>query len=205
MNIATAQTYVPEEFVESAYRKLFEEFENISPLPVELKALIREKSEVLVFKPKDVLLNYLQVCKFGLFIARGMVKIEYVVDGEEKIIGFQLPGDWCIAAESFFEQTPSDEKLTTLKETIGIAMSREDLKGFLSNYTEFNTLMRIIAEKHFVLLMNRFKMFQHSTADKIRYLEEHYPALVKVVPMTDRANYLGMTPKTYMRNRPEKN
>lgn len=204
MNITSAQQLdVPKEYVTVAYRKLFEEFDRIVQLPHDIKESIREKSEVLAFNSKEVLLNYLQVCKYGLFIVQGMVKVEYIVEGLEKIIGFQLPGDWCIAAESFFEQSPSDEKLTTLKETIGIAMSREDLEIFLSNCMEFNTLMRIMAEKHFVLLLNRSKMHQHSTRGKIRYMEEHYPTLVKVVPMTDIANYLGMTVRTYIRNRPK--
>lgn len=188
--------HIPEELVEYAYRKLFEHFQQLVPFPQEVLGDIRRRSQPVLYSPRQAILDYGQTCRYCLFTIRGLVMSTFILDGLEKIVWFMAGGDIAIAVHSWFDQKPSEEKLTALKETLCIALSWTDMELLRKTYPHFAELERAFLIRHFVLVIQRTKWQQYSTDGRIDNLKELYPHLLKEVPAKYLASYLGITRQT---------
>jgi CRP-like cAMP-binding protein len=182
---------IPNELVEYAYQKLFDGFLQMAPFPQDVLDDIRQRSQPLLYKRRETILDYGQTCRYCLFTIRGLVLSTFIIDGLEKIVWFMAGGDAVIAVHSWFDQEPSDEKLTALKETFGIALR--------NNYPSFAAMERALLIRHYVMVIQRTKWQQYSVEGRIENLKELYPHLLKEVPGKYLAGYLGISRHTLAR------
>ena len=200
---SSARSSIPEELIAAAYDGLIENFRSIYPISKEIEDQLRQNSVIVHYKPREVILNYGEVCNYCLICVNGIVKSTFILDGLEKIVWFMSPGDIVVAVHSWYDQKPSEEKLTALKDTICIAVSWQEVRRLLADYG-MQSVILALTEKYYSHAIQRTKWQQYSTDGKIENLEQLYPVLMQEVPSVDLANFLGVSRETFIRKRPRK-
>jgi signal-transduction protein with cAMP-binding, CBS, and nucleotidyltransferase domain len=190
---------IPGELVEYAYSKLFEGFQQMAPFSQEVLDDIRRCSQPVLYRQRQTVLDYGQTCRYCLFTIRGLVLSTFIMDGLEKIVWFMAGGDTVIAVHSWFDQEPSEEKLTALKETLCIALSWANVEYLRNAYPGFAALERAILIRSFITVIQRTKWQQYSVDGRIDNLKQLYPHLLKEVPAKHLASYLGISRHTLAR------
>src|SRR5690606_26784855 len=150
------------ELVEYAYQKLFERFLQLAPFPQEALDEIRLRSQPVLYFQRETILDYGQTCRHCLFVIRGLVVSNFIMDGLEKIVWFMTGGDTVVAVHSWFDQEPSEEKLVALKETLAIALSWENIEYLRRSFSSFAELERASLIRHFTMVIQRTKWQQYS-------------------------------------------
>ncbi|MEE1946415.1 Crp/Fnr family transcriptional regulator [Pedobacter sp. KR3-3] len=192
---------IPPEIVENAYRRLFEAMKALYPLSEEVLELFHHRSVPVLYKPKEIILNYGELCNYCLFALKGLVKSTFIVGGAEKIVWFMRGGDAIVGVHSWFDQEQSEEKITAIKETLCIAISWSDVQQLKKDRPDFLAFVLKLTERHYVLAIQRTKWQQFSTDEKIENLYELYPQLMQEVPVKDLASYLGISRETFTSKR----
>lgn len=190
---------IPAEMIEGAYRTLLKSFREIYPLSEEVIEYIHNKAIPVLYKPRETILRYGELCNYSLFMIHGLVRSNMFQEQDEKIVWFMSSGDVAIGVESWFFQKPSDEQLTAIRETLCLAVSFSDIE-FLRRNFGFQTLERMIIVSHFVLSLKRTLWQQMSSEGKVLNLAEKYPRLLKEVPAKDLASWLGISRDTFAVN-----
>lgn len=188
---------IPHELVEYSYEKLFERFLQLAPFSQEVLDEIRKRSQPVLYWQRETVLDYGQTCDYCIFTIKGLVLSTFIMgDGQEKIVWFMAGGDVVIAVHSWFGQESSEEKLTALKETLGIAVSWANIQYLLNTYLSFAALERALLIKHYTMVIQRTKWQQYSVDERIDNLKQLYPHLFKEVPIKYLATYLGVSRST---------
>lgn len=188
---------IPDELVEYAYDKLFDRFLQLAPFSKEVLDDIRRCSQPVLYWPRETVLDYGQTCDYCIFTIKGLVLSTFIMrDGQERIVWFMAGGDVVIAVHSWFGQEPSEEKLTALKETLGIAVSWENIEHLRITYPGFAALERALLIKHYTMVIQRTKWQQFSVDERIENLKQLYPHLFREVPVKYLATYLGVSRST---------
>jgi len=200
----TKKNQVPEEIVERGYETLINSLRSISPLSEETIEHFRDLSQMVLYHPRDIIVGYGVVCNYCLLALRGLVKSTYLKKGVEKIAWFMGAGDVIVALDSWYEQSQSEEQLVAIKETICIAISYNHFELMKKEHRDFLDMVLKLTEYHYALAIKRTKWQQFSSDEKIENLEELYPVLMKEVPSTDLASFLGISRETFSRKRPRR-
>ncbi|WP_354375908.1 Crp/Fnr family transcriptional regulator [Pedobacter africanus] len=173
----------------------------MSPICSEVQEEIRNRTRPVLYRQRDVILHYGQVCRYCLFLIRGLVRSTFILDGVEKIVWFMTSGDVVIAVHSWYEQKPSEEQLTALKETVCFAMSWEDVDELERKYPDWLALELALTQRYYRDAIQRTKWQQFTTEGRIQNLEQLYPKLFADVPAKHLANFLGISRETFSRRR----
>jgi CRP-like cAMP-binding protein len=187
---------------ERMFAEMFQLFRMLHPaLSDELLSEIRERSEVMRFKKKSVILDYEQTCRHCFFAARGLVRALYLRKGVEQTCWFMGEGDIVIAVESFYAQMPSKERLVALEDTDCIALSWDELQLIYSKHVEFNIIGRQLTERYYRQAIERTKWVSLSAKERYILLFREYPKFLNRVPDAALASYLGIDKSTLSRIR----
>ena len=82
------------------------------------------------------------------------------------------------------------------------AISKDDLTGMLNEYHEIERLVRIVYEKYYLRLEERFVNAQFRTAtERYQTLLMQTPHIIERVPLGYIASYLGISQETLSRIR----
>lgn len=160
------------------------------PLRDRLEDIIKEKQ----LARKDYLLKAGQICGNIYFIEQGLLR-SYYSDGKKEISSyFFKEGDICISAESFFTQQYGQENIQAIENCIVQYISYEQLQRIFREFPEFNFIGRILLEKCYLLLVQRFTaMWMQSASDRFEWLAREFPELLQRVPAKYLASYLEIT------------
>jgi CRP-like cAMP-binding protein len=153
--------------------------------------------------PKDyLLLREQQVSDYIYFINKGVARIFYYKNGKEISEWFATDEQFFLSITSFFNRTPSRLQIHTLEPSEIMGIHHNDLMELAANYHEVETLFRKMMTASLILSQYRMDSIQFETAQQ-RYegLVKNSPEIIKRVPLSYIASFLGVTLETLSRIR----
>ena len=153
--------------------------------------------------PKDHhILREHEVCDYIFFIRKGIARIYYYKNGKEITEWFATDEQFFLSITSFFNRTPSRLSIHTLEPAEVMGIHHNDLMRLASQYHEVETLFRKMMTSSLILSQYRMDSIQFETAQQ-RYegLVKNSPQIIKRVPLSYIASFLGVTLETLSRIR----
>ncbi|MFY1047539.1 Crp/Fnr family transcriptional regulator [Chryseobacterium sp. GP-SGM7] len=170
-------------------------FNNSFPLSKKEEEEVRQLFKKRAIKKRGFLLQQDEVCKHITFVVTGCFKM-YAVDTnfKEHNLQFAIEKEWIADIQSFYDEKPSRLNIEALEPSVVLQITHEDLLYLYINYHKFDRNFRIINERKFINFQDRILQSISYTAEE-RYLnfQRDFPELIKRLPNTQIASYLGIT------------
>ncbi len=183
-------------------QQFFSHIQNYYRLNDKACAALEESFKEITIAKSEYLLKEGQVCKQLYFIITGSVRGYYHLDGKEVTHWFGFENDFITSFHSFITAQPAVENIQLLEGSILLTLSKEKLNHLLSSFTELEKLLRIIYEKYYIRLENRFINASFKTAtERYEQLLNESPHIIERAPLGYIASYLGITQETLSRIR----
>lgn len=181
---------------------LFEHISDYHPLSEEAKAALEECFVKLEYAKGDILLQEGAVCRHLYFIEKGALRGFYNLDGKEITHWFGFENDFVTSFHSFITGQPTVKIMQLLEYTTLWAIPKEKLMPLFDRFHEIEKLVRIIYERYYIRLEERFVNSQFKTAaERYEALLADAPHILSRVPLGYVAAYLGITQETLSRIR----
>ena len=175
---------------------------SIHPLSKETRDFIMSRLQFIEISKKDFVLREGNVCQDIYFVARGLLRCFYNKDEKEVSAWFMKEGDVVISVESFLNQTKSKENIQALEDCSLFYINYDELQFAYSNFSDFNSIGRILTEKYYLLSEQRlYSLRMQRASEKYLFLLNHFPQILLRVPLKYIASYLGITEETLSRIR----
>jgi len=179
---------------------LLQYLHNIYPLSEGLKEHLLRIVKSKKIKKRDFLLKAGRKCEHIYFIEEGLLRCFYITNKNEVSSWFMKEGDLAISIKSFFEQQPSYESIQALEDCYLYFISYKELQWIYHHFPEFNFVGRVLTERYYNLCDQRlYAIRMHSAPERYEYLVQNFPDLIKRIPGTHIASYLGITFETLSR------
>lgn len=143
-----------------------------------------------------------KVCSHVFFLEQGAVRGYYNLDGKEITYWFGFENSFVTSFYSFITRKPGIEIIQALEDCILWSVSYDRLQQLYHRYPEMERLGRIMQERYYVMLEERF-LTNHFREARDRYesLLGNSPHIIQRVPLGYVASYLGITQETLSRIR----
>jgi len=134
------------------------------------------------------------------FIEKGLFRLFYQLDGEEKIMLFfsesQLMSDYF----GFLTNTASIRPIQALEDSLIYSIEKKNLKKLFDFSKNWERIGRQLAESAYVTSVLRANRLLHDNYNtRVKTFLEESPSLMQRVPQFMIASYLNMTPETLSR------
>jgi CRP-like cAMP-binding protein len=153
------------------------------------------------FRRKQFLLQEGETCRQLSFIAKGLIK-SYNVDekGEDHINMFGWEGWWISDFYSFLSATPAQLNIEAIEDTATLQITLANYEALLIKVPAMERYFRILYQNSIVTKERRLlSAITHTAEEKYQHLLQHHPEIVKRIPQTLIASYLGLAPETISR------
>jgi len=150
----------------------------------------------------DFLITEGKVCNHVYFLETGCLRGFYNLDGREITYWFAFENNFVTSLLSFVTRKPGMENIQLMEDCTLWAVEYEDLQRLYEKHADIGRLGRIMHERYYVMLEERF-VSNHFKEARERYenLLAHAPHILQRVPLGYVASYLGMTQETLSRIR----
>jgi CRP-like cAMP-binding protein len=170
----------------------------------ELK-LIESCFEPVTLKKNEVLLKEGQTCTTFFLVESGCLRNYYNNNGLDVNLSFTLENQFTTSFEAYINREPSRIIIQALEKSVVWVVNARAFPRDTDSSPAFSTFIRRVAirvlyateEHHNMIMMN-------APADRYRYILEKKPELVKRIPLTHLASYIGITRETLSRIRSNK-
>ncbi|MEO6611398.1 MAG: Crp/Fnr family transcriptional regulator [Chitinophagaceae bacterium] len=150
----------------------------------------------------EYLLTEGTVCRHLYFLQTGALRGFYNLDGKEITYWFGFENAFVTSVHSFITGAPSSENIQLLEGSVLWAISKDRLTALYDQYHEIERLVRIIYEKYYIKLQDRFVNAQFKSAtERYENLLTQSPHILERVPLGHIASYLGISQETLSRIR----
>lgn len=153
--------------------------------------------------PRDhFLVREKEVADYIFFINKGVARIYYYKGGKEITEWIALDGQFFLSITSFFQRSPSHLIIQTLEPAEVFGIHYNKLMELAKQHHDVETLFRKMMTASLILSQQRMDSIQFETAQQ-RYerLLQQFPDMVKRVPLSYIASFLGVTLETLSRIR----
>ncbi len=169
---------------------------------MEAQAALQEGFEEVVLSKNEYLLTEGKTCRHLYFLQQGALRGFYNLDGKEITYWFGFENDFVTSFHSYITGEPAVENIQLMEGSILWAISKDRLAGLFNQYQEIERLVRIIQEKYYMQLEERFVNAQFKTAtERYEHLLHQTPHILERVPLGPVASYLGISQETLSRIR----
>jgi len=176
----------------AAYHRLSSDAEN---------ALLECFTKITAGK-NEFLLMQGNVCRHLYFLEKGALRGFYNLDGKEITHWFGFEKDFVTSFHSFITGEPAVENIQLLEGCTIWAIAKETLTGLLDQHHDIERLVRIVYEKYYIRLEERFVNAQFKSAtERYEELVQLSPHIIERVPLGCIASYLGISQETLSRIR----
>jgi CRP-like cAMP-binding protein len=183
-------------------QNLLTHIKNYSPLSSEAQHALQDCFEKISFSKNEYLLTQGQVCRQLYFLEKGALRGFYNLDGKEITHWFGFENDFVTSFHSFITSEAAVENIQLIEGSILWTISKETLTGLFNQHHEIERLVRIVYEKYYIRLEERFVNAQFKTAsERYENLLLHTPHIIERVPLGYIASYLGISQETLSRIR----
>jgi CRP-like cAMP-binding protein len=143
-----------------------------------------------------------KVCDHVYFLEKGCLRGFYNLDGKEVTYWFAFENNFVTSFYSFITRQPCVENIQLIEDSTLWAISYNDLQSLYDNHPDVERLGRIMHERYYVMLEERFVRNHFKEArDRYENLVVHSPHILQRVPLGHVASYLGITQETLSRIR----
>jgi CRP-like cAMP-binding protein len=150
----------------------------------------------------EYLLREAKRCRQLYFLEKGALRGFYNLDGKEVTHWFGFENDFVTSFHSFITEQPAVENIQLLEDSILWAISKEQLTQLFNQHHEIERLVRIVYEKYYIRLEERFVNAQFKTArERYENLLQQTPHILERVSLGCIASYLGISQETLSRIR----
>jgi CRP-like cAMP-binding protein len=159
-----------------------------------LRKVELEKNSCLITEGK--------ICQHVYFLEKGCVRGFYNLDGKEITYWFAFENNFVTSFFSFISRKACFESIQAIEDCTLWAVSHEDLQRLYSQHPDMERMGRIMHERYYVMLEERF-VSNHFKEARERYenLITNSPHILQRVPLGYVASYLGVTQETLSRIR----
>jgi CRP-like cAMP-binding protein len=155
-----------------------------------------------VVKKGDFLLRQGEVCRYSFTLEAGIARKYYLRDGLEITTELNFAEDLLVAFGSYAHQTPSTEWIQALTDCTVQRLSHRDFQRLKTVHPPLLELDLLLTEYHAIQLEERLNHLQFRTArERYALLMTRQPHLIRHIPVTYLASYLGVTLETLSRIR----
>ena len=177
----------------------------ISSLSIESKDAFFKAFKTWDIQKEHFLVREQQVCNYIYFVAKGSVRIFYYKNEKEITEWIALDEEFLLSIKSFFQRSPSHLIIQTLENCEVWGIHYDDLIRLSTTYHDIETWFRKLLSAALILSQNRMDSIQFETAHQ-RYenLLKQHPNIIRRVPLTYIASFLGITLETLSRMRAKK-
>ncbi len=154
-------------------------------------------------RKRQFILNEGDVCKYNIFITRGLLR-SYTIDdkGNEHILQFALEGWWTADLYSFFTEEPSIFNIEALEDSEVLLITRPSWESLLDKLPAMERYFRMLLQNSLIATQRRLiGSISESAEQKYIKFMNAYPESVQRVPQHMIASYLGITRETLSRLR----
>ena len=175
------------------------QFSNLKPKT--LKALGKALKKVELPKG-SFLATEGQICQHVYFLEQGCLRGYYHLDGKEVTSWFAFEDSFVTSLFSFTTRKPGIENIQLIEDCVLWVIAYDDLQALYQQHIDMERLGRMIYERYYVMLEERF-VANHFKEARERYasLLERSPHILMRVPLGYVASYLGITQETLSRVR----
>ena len=172
------------------------------PLTEEEAQIIDELIPIKTFRKGTILLKEGQVARESYFNLKGLVRLFYLIDGEERTIHFFDEGQPIASLSSYLNKTPANHYLECVEDTTLTILSYDHEQNLIKRVPVFESVCRVSIEQEFGKNQQMLADYMIKSPEK-RYLElqENQPELLNRVPQYILASYLGVKPESLSRIR----
>lgn len=171
-------------------------------LSTEAVHALQECFEKISLGKNDFLLTHGNTCRHLYFLEKGALRGFYNLDGKEITHWFGFENDFVTSFHSFITGTAAVENIQLLEGCTLWSISKETLTGLFDQYHDIERLVRIIYERYYIRLEERYVNAQfRSAADRYEDLVKQSPHILERVPLGCIASYLGISQETLSRIR----
>lgn len=172
------------------------------PLSTKAENALQECFTKIALTKNEYLLTEGKVCRHLYFLEKGALRGFYNLDGKEITHWFGFENDFVTSFHSFITGAPAVENIQLLEGCTLWAIAKETLTDLLNRHHDIERLVRIIYEKYYIRLEERYVNAQFKPA-KERYVSLllETPYMLERVPLGHIASYLGISQETLSRIR----
>ena len=192
-----------------SYLSFFKTVEQLQQAIHRLSLLSPESNEAFLAAfeqwqvPKDhFLVREKEVADYIFFINKGIARIYYYKGGKEITEWIAMDEQFFLSITSFFQRTPSHLIIQTIEPAEVLGIHHNKLMELAKKYHDVETLFRKMLTASLILSQQRMDSIQFETAQQ-RYekLLQQFPDMIKRVPVSYIASFLGVTLETLSRIR----
>jgi CRP-like cAMP-binding protein len=137
------------------------------------------------------------ICRQVAFVVSGKLRNFYVDDsGNEVTCYFVSPENFISSFTSFLTNTPANENISALEDSVLRVISKKDLEELCEQVPKMQIFRRVIAENLFITMEKRIFMLQSQSAhERYENMLKNNPDIILSVPLQYTASFLGITPQ----------
>ena len=170
------------------------------PLSEEELIFINENLTSVFYKKNEIIFQEGKVSDTIYFVEKGMVRLFYNINGNQKTAFFYPEGKFICAGESYTFQVPANENYQTLEEAEIIHLNRDVTEVLLQKIPKLEVIARIATEDELITCQKIIASFVClSPEERYNELIENNGALFNRVPQNYIASYLGVSAETLSR------
>jgi CRP-like cAMP-binding protein len=165
--------------------------------------LMRSLAIIKKVRRKELLLQEGEVCRYKIFVAKGLLKSYYLrSDGTEHIMRFSPENSWTTDHDSLRNQTPSQGNIEALENSEVVMWTGEHMAELFNSIPAFKVYMNRLMESALKSSHERIRMnLSYTSEEKYEDFIASFPDVFRRVPLHMVASYLGVSRETLSRIR----
>ncbi len=178
---------------------------SIYPLSQSAREYLMQNLKEIQIPKKKFLLKEGSICHNIYFVENGLLRCFYTKNDKEINSWFMKEHDVIFSVESFLNQTPSNENIQVLEDSLLYYIGYQELQYLYNQCPELNFIGRVVTEEYYKLSEQRLYSLRMQKADeRYNFMMNHFPHIILRVPSKYIASYLGITEETLSRIRASK-
>jgi len=182
-------------------------YRHIKKLVPEFTAGIEELKSFFEFRPvgqEELLLHENDICDTLYFVNKGCLYLFYEDNSEKQVIHFALENWWITDYKTFPDSKPAVYSIAAMEDSEIISISRKNYEMLLLQIPLLALYFNKVHERAYGAALFKQKTFATvSKKDFYRYFRNTYPELIRKIPDTIFASYMGVSPETLIAIRNE--
>ncbi|PZR19968.1 MAG: cyclic nucleotide-binding protein [Flavobacterium psychrophilum] len=186
---------------------MLQEFETYltsnADFPEEVIKAMYDLAIVKTLKRNESLLQAGDVCRYKVFIAKGLLRC-YVTggNGNEHILQFCPENSWTLDVESYDNQIPATTNIAAIEPSVVLLWTKNDFEKLRTDFPLLKQFSEILISRS--IYQNRQRVATTLSAtpeEKYEDFVSKHPSLLSRLPLHMIAAYLGISLKTLTRIR----
>jgi len=186
------------------YQKLFDFIAHTVKLQEADVIKIASKLSIEDYSKGDFILKQNQTSKSLKFVLSGVYRVYQLQDGKEitSYFNYEERNPLVASFVSLLAQAPSTEFIECIVPGKVISIVYSDWQELYTTSLELNIFGRLMAEKNYLLAIQRIESLQYQSAtERYELFLKLYPDLLNQIPHHYISSYLGVTPESLSRIR----